>query len=504
MDPNVEVMDQVEAPVYKTESQRLLCPSATAERLKEFAFGVAVLTPTRVMVRETALALKRLIIPMFGNPIYYSPDGMPVDQARNTVVAQALHDGVEWLFFIDYDVAPPPHALVKLLKLNTPISAGVYHLKSIPSWPLIYIKGWPWAFEDYDLGDLIDADGCGMGCTLIHMDVFRKIKPPWFKTSEGYDPETSWPAGFHTEDIYFCNKAKDAGYKVIVDTTIQADHVDWRSGMIYRYIPDPNGGKRGTPGWLYRRNGLYAVETMGDLRHPGYSRAKTAPPKRSKQMIDLGCGPVPAPGFTGIDLHPQSPDIIEGDISDLRWYRERFGLAEAIRSSHSLEHMSHQDVVRIFRDWVNTLQPGGRIEVRVPDGEYHMREFIKRIDEKEDVDPMCDWLNATLFGYQIGKGQEHKTLFTARRLEALANTVGLVDVKVEKKMIEGDKSMMPDTAELVLTARRPEVENCQPKPSQNEPETATGSTSGKRGSSRRRVRQTCKSKRSSSTSSGRK
>lgn len=438
-------------------NQTLLDPASTPDKLKVFTFGVGCPCPTRTMTRETALALRQLVYPMFGNALLYSPDGMEVGEARNHIVECGLRDGVEWMFFLDYDVAPPPNALVKLLSLKVPIAAGVYHLKQVPSYPLIQIKGWDYAFEDYEIGDLIKADGSGMGCTLIKMDVFKKIEKPWFKTVHQYVGNGSRLLPGMTEDIYFCEKARAAGFDIIVDTSIQCGHVDWRTGLIFSLIPDPTNPKKGIPGWTWRSPDnpeVYITQTVATADHPAQTWAKSSLPTPKRDAIDLGSGPWPPEGFTGIDLFHENDNVLKGSIEDLGWYREEHGLVKRLRASHSLEHMSHRSVPRIFRDWVSTLEKDGEMEVRVPDGEYHMRAFVEMIDEGKDVDPQCDWLNATLFGYQIGDGQEHKTLFTKHRLEQLALTSGLVDVNVERVEHEGNEATLPKTGELVLTGKR--------------------------------------------------
>ena len=437
-------------------NQVLLDPKATPEKLKRFSFGVGVPCPTRTMTRETALAIRGMAYPMFGNPIHYSPDSLEVGEARNRIVEMAMRDGVEWIFFIDYDVAPPPNALIKLLSLKVPIAAGVYHLKQVPSYPLIQVEGWDYAFEDYDVGDLIKADGVGMGCTLIKTKVFEKIDPPWFKTVPGYSPNTHTVLPNMTEDIYFCQKARKAGYDIIVDTSVQCSHVDWRTGVQYHYVPDPNGGKRGTPGWSYRSGEQYITETVADAGHPGHKWAETgAPVAASTDKIDLGSGPCPPEGFTGIDLFEEGDRTIKGDVSDLGWFRKEHGLARSIRASHVLEHMSHHDIPRIAKDWVATLRPGGDIEIRVPDGEKALRDILDRVDSGEDQDPQADWLNAVVYGYQVGEGHEHKSLFTENRLNCLGASVGLVDVEVVRVDHAGNGKTVPDTSELVLTGTRP-------------------------------------------------
>lgn len=453
VDFGTEMIDRANS--GRLANQRLLDPGSTPDNLKEFYFGIGIPCPTRTMSRETALAVASLTKPMFGNPVYYSPDSLEVGDARNAIVEMALKDGLEYLFFIDYDVAPPQNALVKLMSLDVDIASGVYHLKTVPSYPLIFVKGWKYAFDDYDPGDLVEADGCGMGCTLIKMDVFKRVPKPWFRTVPGYaDANPGVILPHLTEDIYFCKKAKAAGCRIVVDTMVQAHHVDSKNGITYLYVPNENGKKRGMPGWSYRIGENVVVETVGDVNHPGKHWANTKRRKVQPKGLDLGCGYAPHDeDYIGIDLNG-GPKTIKGDVSDLSWYRNEFGVVPKIYASHVLEHMDHVDVSAVMRDWISTLKESGEMEVRVPDGEYHMRAILERVDNEEDVDPQCDWLNRTIYGIQIGEGQYHKTLFTKRRLEQLAKSCGLVNVKVERVEHEGNDATMPTTAELVLTGKR--------------------------------------------------
>jgi predicted SAM-dependent methyltransferase len=228
--------------------------------------------------------------------------------------------------------------------------------------------------------------------------------------------------------------------------------------MMYHGEPDPNGkSKRIFPSWIYRRNGHYIVEMTADSSHPGFKvKTPEAPGTSAITKIDLGSGGIPAPGFTGIDAFVDHPEVLKGDISDLGWFRAEHGLVEAIRSSHSLEHLSHRDAPRVLRDWVNTLQPGGTIEIRVPDLEYHTRKLVEAIDKGEDAYPESNYWIATIYGWQIGGGQVHLNGFTENRLRQLAATSGVVDIEITKNINPGSPSgEIAENGELVLTGRRP-------------------------------------------------
>lgn len=443
----------------KGHNTRLLDPAVTPEKLRSIPFAIACPCPTRTMTRETGMSLAQLVRPMFGNSISISPDSLEVAEARNQCVESAKLAGCEYIFFVDYDVAVPANALVKLLSLKADVAAGVYHLKQVPSYPLIYVQGWQQAFEDYEYGDCIKADGAGMGCTLIKMSVFDKIEPPYFKTVPGYvdaNPNALMP--HMTEDLYFCQKVRNAGIDIIVDTSIQCGHVDWRSGIIYRGEPDPSGkSHRIAPSWTYRRNGQYIVETVPDVNHPGLKWANTEPPKVTEiKKLDLGCGPAPAEGYTGIDLYDQGPNILTGDATDLGWFRKKHGFVEEIRSSHFLEHIGHRDVGRVVRDWVSTLKPGGKMTIVVPDLGYHVKRLVTALDEGTDRSPEVDYWIATIYGWQIADGHVHLNGFTETRLRQLFLASGLVDIEITTNLNKGTPNQeIAENQELWLTGKRP-------------------------------------------------
>lgn len=68
---------------------------------------------------------------------------------------------------------------------------------------------------DWKKGDLVEPDTIGFGCAIIKVDLLRKMKKPWFFSMS--------PIG---EDLYFCLRAKDVGAKIVVDTNVEAPHLE--------------------------------------------------------------------------------------------------------------------------------------------------------------------------------------------------------------------------------------------------------------------------------------
>lgn len=195
-----------------------------------------------------------------------SPIGYAVAEARNIIADQAVREKFEWLLFLDHDVVLPPTAFVQIddyiKRGDIPIVAGLYFAKAHPPSPLIYRGRGNGSFDKWRIGDLVWADGSGMGCTLISVKVLElmwKDAPQYvaggnkkvrkiFDTPSGMnvDPEKrSWNSYSGTEDLAWYNRVmagkylKKAGFKVpndkypvLVDTRIFCKHMT-NDGMIY-------------------------------------------------------------------------------------------------------------------------------------------------------------------------------------------------------------------------------------------------------------------------------
>jgi predicted SAM-dependent methyltransferase len=119
-----------------------------------------------------------------------------------------------------------------------------------------------------------------------------------------------------------------------------------------------------------------------------------------------------------------------------------------------MEHVPYKDVPAMMREWFQTLRPGGRLTVVVPDGEKYMRSFIEFVDEGKDDTFEMTYIHNGLFGDELRDGQIHQSIYTERSLMALAETSGFVEVKVERLEMEGVEGVVPKVGHLILTAKR--------------------------------------------------
>lgn len=190
---------------------------------------------------KVADAYKALMAPMNQKFTAMRLAGMEVADAYNSGIQQILDhpDLSKWKFILTYesDNTPPPDGLVRLLKTMYagPWAAvsGLYWTKGENGVPMIF--GNP---QSLDMGyrpqipvpgTAQECRGIAMGFALWDMELFKdkRLGPPWFKTLNEYDPFKGAHAA--TQDLEFCGRATEAGYRFCVDTEVRVGHVQFEA-----------------------------------------------------------------------------------------------------------------------------------------------------------------------------------------------------------------------------------------------------------------------------------
>lgn len=148
-----------------------------------------------------------------------------VQYARERLAEGALADGCDYLFMVDDDMLCPPDLFYKLAAHDKDIVAALAFTRNPDHKPVIYETvegvdpvtasyGFTRFVNNYPRNTLVECDAVGFGAVLIKTDVLRKVKKPWFFGMESTG-----------EDITFCVKAKKAGFRVWMDTSIKLGHL---------------------------------------------------------------------------------------------------------------------------------------------------------------------------------------------------------------------------------------------------------------------------------------
>ena len=161
-----------------------------------------------------------------------------IREIRNNLVEQALDEVCTKFVTLDTDQVYPPDTIIKLLSHDKPIVFGQVH-RRYPAFDPIMLRGELYEYTDVPYeemytGELVPIDATGHGCVAIDMTVFLDIKQPWYEDIPGEEDR-----GHVGEDIHFCWKARQAGYPIFMDTSIQIGHLGLREFgredyMLYR------------------------------------------------------------------------------------------------------------------------------------------------------------------------------------------------------------------------------------------------------------------------------
>lgn len=196
----------------------------------------------------------------------YVPMGFLVADAQNLIVKNAVEMGFEWLLLYEDDVLPPPNAFLILseymAKGDVPVVSGLYSIKARPSDWLIFRGRGNGSYRDWEMGDLVWADGVPTGFVLIHMSIINAMWPDCeeyevsgqrvrrvfdFPRERWQDPETNYlRTVMGTSDLDWCTRVKEGGYLAragwekyqemefpyLVDTNIYCRHIS-PSGEIF-------------------------------------------------------------------------------------------------------------------------------------------------------------------------------------------------------------------------------------------------------------------------------
>ena len=184
---------------------------------------LAVLIPTRgLLFTKTIASLDRELVAI-PNAKFYTTD-LPIPDCRNYLVEQALDSGVPFthLLMVDDDVIIPEGGVQAMLDADQDIALIDYpsHWTSAEG----RNKG-NVAYDNWQPGDPTDGKEilwAGLGCTLVKVEVFSKLKRPYFRKGgqmfdrlrNGKKVLYGIAGGDGGEDYEFYTDCRDAGYVI--------------------------------------------------------------------------------------------------------------------------------------------------------------------------------------------------------------------------------------------------------------------------------------------------
>ncbi len=181
---------------------------------------VAICTPCQDIVSAGyAFDLARLVgVSGYAGIMIFQSKGTIIPQQREKLAASALDSGASHILWIDSDMRFPKDSLTRLLEHEEPIVAANYATRRMPIIPTAGDKEHGELYTEDESQGLVKVHYAGMGLMLVETRVFRAMLEPWFAL--GFNPKEKDYIG---EDVYFCKKARESGFRVLVDQELSKE-----------------------------------------------------------------------------------------------------------------------------------------------------------------------------------------------------------------------------------------------------------------------------------------
>lgn len=155
--------------------------------------------------------------------------GSLVYTSRDQLATDAISSGADYVFWLDSDMIFPPNVLNRLLEqIDNPdidIISGLYFRRVEPYTPTIFdhlevedgtVK---WNEFTHIPATPFEVGGCGFGCVLMPTDIFMAVQAEY--------KAMFTPINGVGEDLAFCWRARQLGYRIWCDPRIPLGHVGY-------------------------------------------------------------------------------------------------------------------------------------------------------------------------------------------------------------------------------------------------------------------------------------
>ena len=150
--------------------------------------------------------------------------GSLVYLSREILSAYAINNGFDYVLWLDTDMVFKPDLLEKLIEDDVDMAAGLFFQRRPPCEPAIWKtiecgegeNRFDAKYLDYPEEQLFEIDACGMAAVLVKGEVLRAVHERYHRTFE--------PISGYGEDISFCIRAKNCGFKIWCDSRVKVGH----------------------------------------------------------------------------------------------------------------------------------------------------------------------------------------------------------------------------------------------------------------------------------------
>ncbi len=330
--------------------------------------------------------------------------------AINAGITQALTLGAEWMFLMDVDQLFPQNTIPKLLdtaeKHNAKIVSVLYHVNAPPFAPVagwfkdevidgvshrtsVNSRGGIWKLDYAPLGEgVVEVDWVGAGGLLIHKDVIDAVGWPPFV--DVFEPGKGTRSLGH--DMVFCARAKEKGFKTLVDTSVLSSHGAFtyfdkefidayqETGMVDQLIKGTRNQAMEPGYWdtIWQTENIKKMSRIESYKESAENVRDIVP--NGAYVADMGCGLGDMMDYlrksngckcAGYDFSEQAIEIVkekghEGFHADFRKFDINGDARkyDCVVSLHTIEHIKEDE--KFVGNMKSLCKIGGKVVIVTP------------------------------------------------------------------------------------------------------------------------------------------
>ena len=176
----------------------------------------------------TSFAHSLAILKKVGECSLFMKSGSLIYAARNSLAMTAIEKEADFVFWLDSDMVFPADTLARLMdtlqKHDLDMVSGLYFRRVPPYTPVLFDRldinedgTCDWTEFKTIPDELFEVGGVGFGCVLMKTDVFFDVQSRF--------GNMFCPIGSNGEDVAFCWRARQCGFKIYCDPTVICGHV---------------------------------------------------------------------------------------------------------------------------------------------------------------------------------------------------------------------------------------------------------------------------------------
>jgi hypothetical protein len=177
---------------------------------------VLVAMPTRGYAYAPSVLRAADLARQFGHELVLEI-GRPIEVVRTRIVSRFLASAADHLLMIDDDIMGPERAVERLLALEAPVATAPCPI-AMGGRIISNVRGLDNEWLAPPPNEVIPVSQTGLGFTLIHRDVFTRIRRPWFQFCVLAGGQIIG------EDMWFSSGVTKAGLEILCDGSIRCSH----------------------------------------------------------------------------------------------------------------------------------------------------------------------------------------------------------------------------------------------------------------------------------------